>query len=63
MEYYYSDYDNSNENVPFLWCATKTSDDNGMVFWGKCDKKSCFPQENNVINVEPPSNQTNNGKN
>ena len=58
----YSDYENPNENIPFLWCATETTDDNVMVFWGKCDKKSCFPEEN-VMNVDPPSHQANNGKN
>lgn len=37
--------ENSAQNVDFLWCATETTEDNDMVFWGKCDlESSCFPE-------------------
>ena len=37
--------EDSSENVNFLWCATETNEDNDMVFWGKCDLESCFPEK------------------
>ena len=62
MDYYYSDSDyyenNPNENVPFLWCATKTTEDYGMIFWGKCDEKSCFPQEISTTMIPTISSTT-----
>ena len=41
----YADDENSSENVNFLWCATETNEDDDMVFWGKCDLESCFPEK------------------
>lgn len=50
----YADDENSSENVNFLWCATETNEDDDMVFWGKCDLESCFPEKKDQSTTEEP---------